>query len=329
MEKGRFEARLRLLLVDYLSSTNTRTMTPVRKHILQLVVFLYGEENFDQLGRFSYSKNKEVADQQRKYVNYVRLSLYGGIEETHGDRDGLDHPPEDVGAAPPVPGQQCKQKKTHPKLVDPATNKETVGQIKYSAKEPTRNKKGELVFPDFPEFHPNMTPKEVLQAGSFGGTYFRPIYSSVTGKQYKDEAFLELPNDWTEGLNIKKKVTSSKYDEAVNTYKVKCGGSLEMWEESGWIHKQDPYGWFQWYCRFYQGRRSADDERQVGRWLRCAGPTGRWKNNLIMKCYRGGAQYNDPNISPVVRQTLQHWGYRLTEDDYQAKVKQLKRKRVV
>lgn len=81
--------------------------------------------------------------------------------------------------------------------------------------------------------------------------------------------------------------------------------------------------------RFYRGRRSADDERQVGRWLRCAGPTGRWKNNLIMKCYRGGAQYNDPNISPVVRQTLQHWGYRLTEDDYQAKVKQLKRKRVV
>lgn len=174
-----------------------------------------------------------------------------------------------------------------------------------------------------------MTPKEVLQAGSFGGTYFRPIYSSVTGKQYKDEAFLELPKNWTDGLNIKKQVTSSKYDEVVNTYKVKCGGSLQMWEESGWIHKQDPYGWFQWYCRFYRGHRSADDERQVGRWLRCAGHTGRWKNNLIMKWYRGGAQYNDPNISPVVRQTLQHWGYRLTEDDHQAKVKQLKRKRVV
>ncbi|XP_061192155.1 uncharacterized protein LOC133200357 isoform X2 [Saccostrea echinata] len=222
-----------------------------------------------------------------------------------------------------------KQKKSHPKLIDPATNTETIGEIKYTAKEPTRNKKGELVFPDFPEFRPNMSPKEVLQAGSFGGTYFRPIKSSVTGKQYKDEAFKELPKDWTEGLNIKKQVTSSSYNESVNTYKVKCGGSLEMWEESGWIHKQDPYGWFQWYCRFYQGRRTLDDERQVGRWLRCAGPTGRWKNNLISKCYRSGARYNDPNISPVVRQTLQHWGYRLTEEDYLAKEKQLKRKKVV
>lgn len=46
------------------------------------------------------------------------------------------------------------------------------------------------------------------------------------------------------------KVASGPYHENVNTYKVKCGGSLEMWEESGWIHKQDPYGWFQWYCRY-------------------------------------------------------------------------------
>ncbi|XP_034337086.2 uncharacterized protein [Magallana gigas] len=75
MEKAGFEARLRSLLVDYLSSTNTRTMTPVRKHILQLVMFLYGEENFDQLGRFSYSKNKEVADQQRKYVLFGFLFM--------------------------------------------------------------------------------------------------------------------------------------------------------------------------------------------------------------------------------------------------------------
>ena len=56
------------------------------------------------------------------------------------------------------------------------------------------------------------------------------------------------------GLDGKRMIYSSIYDESVNTYKVKCGGSLEMWETSGWIVEQDPYGWFMWYCRFYLGR---------------------------------------------------------------------------
>ena len=59
----------------------------------------------------------------------------------------------------------------------------------------------------------------------------------------------ELPEDWLQGLNIKRQVASSIYDENVNKYGKKCGGSLEMWEESGWIVRQDTYGWFQWYCR--------------------------------------------------------------------------------
>ena len=135
----------------------------------------------------------------------------------------------------------------------------------------TKNKKGQLVFPDEPEFLPNLTPKEILQMGSFGGTYFRPIYSSVTKKNYGKEVYEELPKDWLEGLNIKKKIASLNYDININKYKAKCGGDLDMWESSGWIKAQDPYGWFQWYCRFYQGRRSDDDERQVSRWKKCAG----------------------------------------------------------
>ncbi|KAK3097324.1 hypothetical protein FSP39_008631 [Pinctada imbricata] len=217
-------------------------------------------------------------------------------------------------------------KEPYPKLVDPSTDKEQTFPINFTANPPTKNAKGELVFDDYPEFRPNMTPKEVLHAGSFGGTYFRPIRSSVTGKSYKDEAYKELPEDWLKGLSIKKQVACSTYHEDVNTYKVKCGGSLEMWEESGWMHKQDPYGWFQWYCRFFQGRRTADDLRQVGRWLRCAGPTGRWKNNLIAKCVRSGCGYDNAGISPVVRQTLQHWGYRLTKEDFEAKAKELRKK---
>lgn len=110
----------------------------------------------------------------------------------------------------------------------------------------------------------------------------------------------------------------------VNTYNVKCGGSLEMWESSGWIAKQDPYGWFQWYCRFYLGRRTDDDQRQISRWLKCAGDKGRWRNNLISKIVHSGCSYDNFGVSPVVRQTLQHWGYRLNKEDYEKGAKRVK-----
>ncbi|XP_063850615.1 uncharacterized protein LOC135094451 isoform X2 [Scylla paramamosain] len=156
-----------------------------------------------------------------------------------------------------------------------------------TAPPPTRNALGQLVFEGAPEFRPNLTPQEVLQMGSFGGTYFRPIKSSVTGESYRDVC-KELPSDWLKGLNIKTQIASSIYDTEVNKFKVKCGGSLEMWEQSGWIHKQDPYGWFMWYCRYFQGRRTEDDERQIGRWSRCAGPKGRWRQNLVTKNWQHG-----------------------------------------
>ncbi|MPC27547.1 hypothetical protein E2C01_020720 [Portunus trituberculatus] len=142
-----------------------------------------------------------------------------------------------------------------------------------------------------------------------------------TGESYRD-VWKELPSDWLEGLNIKTQVASSIYDTEVNKFKVKCGGSLEMWEESGWIDKQDPYGWFMWYCRYYQGRRSEDDERQIGRWSRCAGLKGRWRQNLV---FRASSKFDDASVSPVVRQTLQHWGYELNKHDYDLGVKRVKK----
>ena len=207
--------------------------------------------------------------------------------------------------------------KTWKKLEDEGEKAESSSPKKKEADaEPVKDKKGRLLFPDFPDFKPNLTPKEVLQLGSFGGTYFRPIYSSVTKLKYKDEAWKELPSSWLEGLNIRTQVSSSVYDNSKNKYKVKCGASLEEWESSGWMRQQDPYGWFQWYCRFYQGRRTEDDQRQVGRWSKCAGPKGRWKNNLISKCAKAGCGFDNFGISPVVRQTLQHWGYVLTKEDF-------------
>ena len=59
------------------------------------------------------------------------------------------------------------------------------------------------------------------------------------------------------------------------------GSSLEMWEEKNWITSTDPYGWVQWYCNFYNGRRTKDDERQIKRWTNIAGKNGRFRIRLI------------------------------------------------
>ena len=120
------------------------------------------------------------------------------------------------------------------------------------------------------DFLPNSTPDGVLSTGSFGGTYFRPIISAVTNISYKSDDVLRdtLPKAWIEGLPKKTYLTSKTYQTNINKYGVKCGGCLGMWESSGWIVDSDPYGWFQWYCRFYQGRRCSDDSRQISRWLK-------------------------------------------------------------
>ena len=187
---------------------------------------------------------------------------------------------------------------------------------------PTRNDDNTFYFEDYPNFKPNLSPKEILHMGSFGGGYFRPIYSSVTDHDYGDEVWQELPQDWLEKLDIENKVFSKKYQTKVNYYKVKCGSSLSDWEEKGWITEHDPYGWFQWYCRFFQGRRCEDDERQVRRGMNCMGENGRWRLTLCKKIVDKVTEdktleeaFNDHKISPGIRQTLQHWGYKLTLED--------------
>lgn len=187
---------------------------------------------------------------------------------------------------------------------------------------PTRDKNGFLVFKDHKEFRPNLTPKEVLHKGSFGGTYFRSIHSSATGKDYNCiDVLKEFPSDWFEGLNFETQLCSKVYDPAVNFYQIRCGGGLDMWEGSGWIATQDPYGWFHWYCRFYLGRRTSDDKRQISRANGVMSSKGRFRNQLINTLSRSSAPYNDYTISPVIRQTLLHWGYDLTLADCQAHCK--------
>jgi len=183
--------------------------------------------------------------------------------------------------------------------------------------EPTRKKStGELTFQG-PEdismllktFHPNLTPEEVLRGGAFGGTYFRPIKSAVTNISYNPKQVLSttLKPEWIAGLD-RKVLTSSTYNINVNRFKAKCGGSLGMWESSGWISDCDPYGWFQWYCRFYSGRRCSDDERQIKRWGKLSGPKGRFLSQICNKIIKERTHAKNERISPVIRQTLWHWG---------------------
>ena len=79
----------------------------------------------------------------------------------------------------------------------------------------------------------------------------------------------------------------------LNKYQVKSGTSLEFWESKGWIHPIDPYGWVQWYCNFFSGRRCEDDERQIKRWCNFAGPKGRFRRQLISKIIRNNSNFDD------------------------------------
>mmetsp|Transcript_30692 Transcript_30692/g.46490 ORF Transcript_30692/g.46490 Transcript_30692/m.46490 type:complete len:358 (+) Transcript_30692:112-1185(+) len=166
------------------------------------------------------------------------------------------------------------------------------------------------------EFRPNRTPEEILRAGSFGGTYFRSIVSGVTNVHYSAKEVLEatVKPEWIKDLDYKTYLTSQTYRAGINKYGVQCGGSLGMWESSGWISDSDPYGWFQWYCRFYSGRRCDDDSRQISRWLKSAGEKGRFRSQLCNKILAANTRPDDCKISPVIRQTLLHWGLEITGD---------------
>ena len=185
------------------------------------------------------------------------------------------------------------------------------------------DEEGSYHFSDYPDFQPTLSPATVLRLGSFGGGYFRPITSTVTGVHYK-HVWRELPEEWLEEIDVATFCCSETYNKKINKYKQNCGAKegkqdpfgLVYWESKNWITSQDPYGWFHWYTRFFRGRRSADDRRQIDRWKRVCGERGRWKMNLIGKVLSKHTTFDDNSVSPVVRQTLQHWAYTLTRADF-------------
>ena len=176
---------------------------------------------------------------------------------------------------------------------------------------------GKLHFADAPDFLPALTPAECIAKGIFGGCYFHPRGGKpgVFGREVAVTAS-EFPSDWF--ANVPDAMYSSrKYHVPTNCYGVKSGFGQKEWESKGWIHAQDPRGWFQWYCRFFCGRRSHDDARQIQRWAACAGSSGRWRNQLCGAVAKASSRFDDRKVSPVIRQTLLHWAYELSVADYE------------
>ena len=133
-------------------------------------------------------------------------------------------------------------------------------------------------------FKPELTPKKMLELGVFGGSYFNK-------KQIK-----EFPKSWFKNAKL-----SKNFDVNLNRFRVKSGLSREHWIEKGWIFKEDPLGWFQWYCRFCNGRRIPHiDEIQIKRWKNFR----RHVLAIQKNCERG-----DLSCRRKQRQAILQWAY--------------------
>ena len=138
-----------------------------------------------------------------------------------------------------------------------------------------------------PEFKPELTPKQMLKMGIFGGVYMRDC----------GDEFLK---DWFANAKFQKK-GSYEHDPKLNFFGVNASQPLAIWQKNGWIHPSDPRGWFQWYCRYYLGRRfSEEDARQIKRWKAMRRHIAQVKKH----CAPG-----DFNCRRVQRQALLHWAY--------------------
>lgn len=135
-------------------------------------------------------------------------------------------------------------------------------------------------------FKPQLTPKQMLALGVFGGRYMRDCKK-------------EFPEDWFTKAKFYPEGRHG-HDGKLNYFGVDASKPLSYWRKKNWIHPQDPRGWFQWYCRYYMGRRTDDDERQIKRWLAMTRHIAQLKKN----CMPG-----DLNCRKRQRQALLHWAY--------------------
>ena len=135
-----------------------------------------------------------------------------------------------------------------------------------------------------PTFKPELTPKQMLEMGVFGGIYMRDCQD-------------EFPKSWFENARL----AEGKRDPMLNFFEINASQPLAEWRRKGWIYDEDPRGWFQWYCRYYMGRRiPEEDARQIKRWKNMTRHIGQVKKY----CEPG-----DWACRRRQRQALLHWAY--------------------
>lgn len=184
-------------------------------------------------------------------------------------------------------------------------------------KTPEKNEGGWYHFDDYPEFKPNLSPREVFLMGAFGGTYWRPISSKLSNETHENQ-HKKYPDSWWEGIPDDRLARPiEKYDRKVNYYRVKVGKTLKFCENNSLAEATHPYGWFQWYCDFFFGERYKCDKKMIERWLKHSGPDGNLRLRLVKLILYKTGDYRDPAVSPSLRQSLLHWGYHLTNKDYE------------
>ena len=131
------------------------------------------------------------------------------------------------------------------------------------------------------DFKPDLSPQQMLELGVFGGKYLNDCQD-------------EYPKNWFK----KAKLAKGDSDPDLNFFQIKASQSRAEWKRKGWIHPQDPLGWFQWYSRYYMGRRSDDDKRQIKRWKAII----RHVKAVQKNCKKG-----DIKCRPRQRQAILHW----------------------
>jgi hypothetical protein len=134
-----------------------------------------------------------------------------------------------------------------------------------------------------PQFRPQLTPKQMLELGVFGG-------------KYMTDCAREFPKSWFAHA----KLSPEGRNPDINFFRADASKPLSYWKRKGWIHKDDPRGWFQWYCRYYAGRRMDDDARQIGRWKAMTRHLAQLKKHC---------EADDWSCRPRQRQALLHWAY--------------------